>query len=263
MEATLLSLANNPLVTLGSFALAIIGIILAIIFYFRSQKNKIPCFAESSNTIIEGLNKALDGLEVHYKGKLQERVTVTKVVFWNDEKETIDKSDMVQKDPLRIEIPSSVMLLDVQIIDAKSDSNSVILGEPTLTENAVIYTLGFEYLDQNDYLVIQIVHSGSSLEKFEIKGKIKGAKSVRTSIGRAVINLMKTFPFIAPIAPFMFNQLRMKYFGSITYVSMGLFLVWNLLNGNTDWYVWLATGISFFAAVFLFIANRHITPVKI
>jgi len=139
MEATLASLASNPLVTLGSFALAIISILLAIIFFFRSHKIKIPCFEQKSNTIIEGLHKSLDGLEVHYKGTVQERITVTKIAFWNDGKETIDKSDMVEKDPLRIEVPSSIEILDIQVIDVSSDSNSVTIGEAIATDNEVTF----------------------------------------------------------------------------------------------------------------------------
>jgi hypothetical protein len=150
MESTIEALASNPLVTLGSLVLAILGILLAVIFYIRSQKNKTPCFKEASNTIIEGLHKSLDGLEVHYKGTVQERITVSKVAFWNDGKETIDRSDMVDKDPLRIEAPNTIDILDIQVIDISSDSNSVTLGEVEINEDIITYPISFDYLDHED-----------------------------------------------------------------------------------------------------------------
>ena len=239
-------------------------ILLAVIFYFRSQKNKTPCFEENSNTIIEGLNKSLDGLEVHYKGTVQERITVTKVVFWNDGKETIDKSDMVEKDPLRIEIPKSIGVLDVQVIDVSSNSNSVTLGVVITAENEITYPLNFEYLDQNEYFVVQIIHNGTSQEQLEIKGKIKGVKNIEKVSGtRVPSSLMKFLPFSAPINLMMTSPLFMKYFGSLTYFSLGLVAIWNLFNSKTDWYVWLGTGFCFFAAGIMFYGYRHIAPAKI
>lgn len=264
MEATLESLASNPLVTLGSFALAIFAIVLAIIFYFRSQKNKTPCFEEKSNTIIEGLHKSLDGLQVQYKGTVQERITVTKVAFWNDGKETIDRADLVEMDPLRIEVPISIDILDIQVIAASSDSNSVVIGEAISTENEITYPLSFEYLDQDEYFVVQIIHNGASQERFEIKGKIKGVKSLEKVTGaRLQSSIIGVLPFAGPINTLMVSPLFMKYFGSLTYLSIGLFAIWNLFNGKTDWYVWVGAGFCLFAAGIMFYGFRHIAPVKI
>ena len=264
MEATLGSIASNPLVTLASFALAIFGIIIAVIFYFRSQKNKTPCFEKKSNTIIEGLHKSLDGLQVQYKGTVQERITVTKVVFWNDGKETIDRADLVEMDPLRIEVPNSIDVLDIQVINTSSDSNSVAIGEVISTENVITYPMSFEYLDQDEYFVVQIIHNGASQEQFEIQGKIKGVKSLEKITGaRVQSSLIGVLPFVGQINPLVASPLFMKYFGSLTYLSMGLFAIWNLFNGKTDWYVWVGAGICFFAAGIMFYGFRHIAPVKI
>ena len=264
METTLESLTSTPFVTLGSLVLAIFGILLAIIFYFRSQKNKTPCFEEKSNTIIEGLHKSLDGLEVHYKGKAQDRITVTKVAFWNDGKETIDKSDMVEKDPLRIEIPKSIEVLDVQVIDVSSNSNSVTLSKVITAENEITYTMDFEYLDQTEYFVVQIIHNGTAQEQLEIKGKIKGVKSMeKVSGARASSSLMKVLPFSTSVNLMITSPLLMKYFGSLTYFSLGLVAMWNLFNDKTEWYVWLGAGFCFFAAGVIFYGYRHIAPVKI
>ena len=264
MGATLESLASNPLITLGSFALAIFAIVLAVIFYIRSQKYKIPCFEEKSYTIIEGLQKSLEGLEVHYKSTVQERITVTKVIFWNDGKETIDKADTVEKDPLRIDVPSSIDVLDIQVIDVSSDSNSVDIGDAFSANNKKTYPLSFEYLDHNEYFVIQIIHNGASRERFGIKGKIKGVKKLEKIMGTPTrLRITTDIPFLLPLEALVNSSKIMKYAYSLIYFAAGLFAIWHLFNGNTDWYIWVLAGISFLIAVFMYTESRHISPVKI
>jgi len=264
MEVTIESLASTPWVTLGSFALAFFGILLAIIFYFRSQKNKTPCYEEASNTIIEGLHKSLDGLEIHYKGNIQERITVTKVAFWNDGKETIDKSDTVEKDPLRIELPNSIEVLDIQVIDVSSNSNSVSIKNAIVTKDKTTYTLDFEYLDNNDYFVIQIIHNGSSQEELGIEGKIKGVKRIEKTTGSKIqSSLIKAIPFMSPVGELMSTPIFFKYFGSLTYFSIGLFISWYIFSGKTDWFMWLGAGFCFLATGIMYYGFRHIAPVKI
>lgn len=266
------SLSTNPVVTLGSFILAVLGIILAIVFYIRSQKNKTPCFEGSSNTLIEGLHKSLDGLEIHYKGQSQERITVTKIVFWNAGKDTIDSSDLVELDQLRVATPKSIDILDIKIIDVSSSSNSVSLGNATEDETTKSYPLKFEYLDNEDYFVIQIIHNGSCEEYFHIAGKIKGVKSLIHDDGlRLSASQSKILKFV-PIMPLPFapsldvamrSPLFMKYFGSLTYVIMGLFAIWNLFIGNTEWYVWVGAGFCFVASLLMYFSYRYVPPVKI
>jgi len=264
MEVTLESLANNPFVTVGSFALAVLGIVLAIIFYVRSKRDKTPCFEKSSNTIIEGLHQSLDGLEVHYKGKAQERITVTKVAFWNDGKETIDRSDLIEKDPLRLVCPKTVDVLDIQIVNSSAESNSAQIGEPVSGEDTVYYPLSFEYLDHEEFFVVQIIHNGDSSEEFDVEGKVKGVKHIEHVTGARIPSKTLSFlPFMGSVEVLMSSPLFMKYFGSLMYLSFALFAIWNLLIGNTEWYVWLGAGVCILFAGVMFYGFRHIAPVKI
>lgn len=256
MEVILEPIANNPLFTLGSF---VVSILLAVFFYFLSQKNKIPCYEAVSYTIIEGLHNSLGELKVYYKGSVQKRITATRMVFWNDGKETIDKRDTVEKDLLRIEIPSFIEVLDIKIIDFSSDSNSVSMQDKIVSEDKSIYPLDFEYLDNNEYFVIQIIHNASAEEEFGFKGKIKGVQSFRSvqSLSR------NTIPFIAPARESIGARILMKYVISLTFFVSGIFSLWHLFNGKTDWYVWLGAVYCFLAAVFTYYTFRHTSPVKL
>lgn len=172
------SFANNPLVIVGSLALAVLGVVLAIVFYIRSQKNKTPYFQSSNYTLIEGLHKTLDDIEVHYKGVYQERITITKVAFWNEGRETIDGKDLIQKDPLRVVCPNDIEILDIKVVSDNADLNSIVIGDEASDENSRYYPISFEYLDHEEYFVVQLIHNGDALGKFIVEGKIKGVKSI-------------------------------------------------------------------------------------
>ena len=267
MQLDLQTLSDNPYITLGSFALAVFGIVLAIIFYVRSKKDKTPCYDCSSNTIIEGLNQALDGLEVHYKGQAQERVSVTKLVLWNAGRDTIDKSDLVERDQLRVLTPAEVTLLDIQVIDVSTKSNLVTLGEATQREQGSEFSIDFDFLDHQDYLVIQIIHNGSSRDEFSIAGKIKGVKEIVQSDGirlsRSQSKILRILPIVGEFKQLMQSPRFMKYFGTIAYGGFGLFAVWHLINGKTDWYVWAGAGFCIFASCLMYFGHRNLSPVKI
>ncbi len=260
---TLESLASNPIVTLGSFTLAVLGVVLAIVFYFKAQKNKTPCFEKTSNTIIEGLHNSLDGLEVRYKGSTQERITVTKLAFWNDGKDTIDKTDLVEKDPVRVTIPEGIDVLDIQIINVSVESNSVSIQKNE--EVPYSYTLNFDFLDYEDYFVIQIIHNGASSEQLKIEGKIKGVRAIEKVTSSQVQSaILNGFPFFGEqMGVLLASPLFMKYFGSITYFLMAMFATWNLAMGNTQWFVWAGGAFCLFASGFMYYGFRHIAPVKI
>lgn len=264
MTIDLQSLANNPIITIGGFALGIIGIVLAVIFYARSKKDRVPCFEVNSNTLIEGLHKALDGLQLHYKGTPQERITVTKLAFWNAGRETIDKRDLVETDPIGIACPSTLAILDIQVTQVSAKSNSVKLGGAVDQGDVHFYPIDFEYLDNKDYFVIQIVHSGKESEHIEVKGKIKGVKEiVKTTDAKIDKRFFKLIPFAFGLEKMLSSRVFMKYGGSFSYIGFGVFGIWSLFQGYTSWYVWMLTAFCFFAAIVMFYGHRHIAPVKI
>jgi hypothetical protein len=263
-QLNLESFANNPLISIGSLGLAVLGVVLAVVFYIRSQKNKTPCFDCASNTLIEGLHKSLDGLEVRYKGVSQERITITKVVFWNDGRETIDCNDLVQKDPLRIVCPSEIEILDVQVVSDNSDLNSIVVGDSVSDEESRHYPISFEYLDHEEYFVVQLIHNGDASMDISIEGKIKGVKSItNVSDASAVLKILMYIPFMGPFEALLSSPILYKYIASLMYLSGAIFSIWNIIIGNSQWYFWLAVPILLFFSGVMYFGFRHISPVKI
>ena len=259
------ALANDPIIALGGFALGVLGILLAIIFYVKAKKEKVPCYQVRSNTLIEGLHKALDGLQLHYKGTLQERLTVTKMVFWNAGRETIDRRDLVAAEPIGIVCSKQLNVLDAQIIQASAVANAVALKKMVeLGPDKNLYPIEFDYLDNKEFFVVQIVHTGPDDEEFRIRGKIKGVKRIERSLSTTrQPRFLRRLPFYDFVDKIAAARGVAKYVVSLSYLGFAGFGTWWLFHGRTEWYVWLASGFCYLAAAFVYYGSRHVPPVGI
>lgn len=90
-------LVTNPLLGLASFILAIIGLVLAVIFYLKSKKIKSPYYAIRSINLIEDLISKIESLEMLFRGKPIKNLTVTKLAFWNAGNDTINYQDSISE----------------------------------------------------------------------------------------------------------------------------------------------------------------------
>ena len=104
-------LASNPWVNVLSILLAFLGIILAVIFYVRSKKDKKPQYALGSSKLIRNFVSKIDGLEIKYGGQPISNLTSTRVGFWNSGKQTIRRADIASADPLLIKVKEGIKSL--------------------------------------------------------------------------------------------------------------------------------------------------------
>lgn len=86
--------------------------------------------------------------------------------------------DLQTANPLRIEGLNGSRILDAKVL-ARNNSSSQI--DVLLEENGCAY-INFDYLDENQGAVIQIVHTGKSSRDIEIVGDIKGVKELRNKL---------------------------------------------------------------------------------
>ena len=261
---TLIEIINHPAFSVISFIIGVLGIALAFIFYVLSKKEKTPCFDSSNNSIIEGVDKKLNDLEVRYKGVSQKRITVTKVVFWNDGKDVIHGSDIVKKDPLRIVCPENVEILDIQILTEGNNPNSVELQDPINDKEGMYYPVTFDYLGHKDNVIIQLVHNGESYLHFNVKGKLKGVRSIgRSGDMNFWIIILSYLPFTNTFIKLLKSKFFLKYIPSVSYLFMGSIFIWKIISGNTEWYFWLGAIVCFLFSGLVFNNFRIVPPVKI
>lgn len=106
---------------------------------------------------------------MRFAGRVVPRVTSTSFGIWNSGKTTIHGRDIVEKDPLRLELSGEGEILRVTV---ESETRSVNGPTASLTApNRAI--LEFDYLDPGDGFRVQVLHSGAP-KSIAAQGTIRG-----------------------------------------------------------------------------------------
>lgn len=148
--------------------------IISLIYAFFSYRVKKPYWDRKSVTIIkeETFNK-YKRLELLYDKQPIKNFTVSNVVFYNRGREPIRENDV--STPFSICIDDGYLILDYKVIYPKEyDQYNVGRND---TGNCIC--INFKYMEQNDGIVLQILHSGKSGRNINVKGKIIGSKITR------------------------------------------------------------------------------------
>jgi hypothetical protein len=167
-----------------SLVLAAVGLLLALIFYRKGKKERKPRYSVASRTLISGSASGLDQLEIFVKGVLQERVTVSKVAFWNAGGETIRSADIVTKAPIEIALKAGANLLSSSVIYVTEPSIEVttdavkVLPAKEDDPGETRLPISFNYLERGQGFVVQIAHNGEALHPVRVTGKIMGALDI-------------------------------------------------------------------------------------
>lgn len=188
MHETIKYISSNPLINLISFLLAILGIILSVYYYLKSRKEKIPVFSKQSFQLIQKSITGLDKLEVKYNDQRVDKLTLTKVAFWNSGRETIRKEDVVQRDPIKITTKEDLLIYDHKIISSNPKNNFTLERINDQTIN--IY---FDYMDHFQGIIINIYHNGQKSDDIQLEGTIIGARKLDTGIRKKYILQKVTF----------------------------------------------------------------------
>lgn len=210
------TITHNSIFPIATF---IIGILVRTYFYYKSRKNKRLKYVIKSFNLIKDHTSKYSGLTVKYKDEDVKTFTVTKLIFWNSGKETIDGKDITGAEPLTINVKEAFRLLEVSIEKSNNAASSIIVSHVIDGKSA---TVSFDYLDNLDGAVLNIIHDGITSKDVEFIGKIKGVKQMsETSVPPAPkkIFLFVPFPISKDISKYNPNKRRTYY---------GLSWIWNL-----------------------------------
>ena len=169
---------QNPWVIFLCFCITIVGLILAIAFFYASRKKKDFRYSYNSNQLIKDFTQQIDGLNISYKSESIESLTITKYVFWNKGNETINYSDFPSTSKLKIKIKKDFKILDSNIIFTKNDINNV---KCELINNEEVLLM-FDYLDKGEGFVVQLIHTSPNNKDLYVDGTIKGIGDISKRI---------------------------------------------------------------------------------
>jgi hypothetical protein len=217
----------------------VLGLITGYIFYRRGLRVKEPVWSRRSVELLSDKLAKVRNLTITYKDGVIDNLTMTRFLFINLGKDTINASDLAPSDPIRIKAKDKIFMLDAYIVAQNNKANKFNVEYKNVTSDV---SITFDYVDCNEGVVIMVYHTGKSRD-VEIVGSIKGAKlkqtfdpnfytiSLLSVFTSAIIGVFMGFQtlsmgFIKPIGPFsvVFALVvgTLIFFGYINIVNDGL-----------------------------------------
>lgn len=144
--------ASIPGLVIGIFSLMQKRLLFDIFSYNLIDSKKIP----------------LSKMKVYYSEENVEKLTASKIVFWNSAFQHIDKADISTTAPLTIELNEG-KILDITVV--KGDKSPTMVSVSREGEKKAIFS--FDYLNRKKGGIIQIIHTGDE-DSINISGEIKG-----------------------------------------------------------------------------------------
>ena len=117
------SLISNPWFLLTGFILGLLSFIGMIYFYYRGKKEKLPSYYFRFLNIIKDLDIKIDSLKMFYSDKQIVNLSINKIIFWNDGRETIYSQDIPISDPLILCVEKDFEILNYKLIHTKNPAS--------------------------------------------------------------------------------------------------------------------------------------------
>ncbi|MGA3678874.1 hypothetical protein [Pseudomonas graminis] len=167
LESALSVLGQGWLGTL----LGIGGIVFAFFTYVWTRRRTRLAYVFFGEHLLGSATDALPAaIDVQYDGVSIPRLSKSQIIIWNDGENIIPGTDIVTKDPLRLQVGDDGKILSVSVIKTSRDVIDVKLVDQDHPSKVL---LTFDYLDANDGFVIEILHTSTD-RKPSVKGTLRG-----------------------------------------------------------------------------------------
>lgn len=171
-------------VGIAGLIIGLFGLISGFFFYRLSRIGRRFAYKRSGLRLLGGESGTLPTeVAVTYKGQVVENLTVTNVLIWNNGRETIRGVDVVDSNPLRLEVTEGCEILDVQeLLPTRKEISFRADVDPKKPNQRL---LRFEYLDPNDGARIRILHTDTK-KLCDVEGTIQGIPGGLKDLGKFV-----------------------------------------------------------------------------
>lgn len=167
-------LMNNPVAWLILSLISVVSFVFGIYTWITGKRRKEISVSDISYVIIKAGKSQVPKLDVIYDGVSIDNLTVTKFYIWNSGNDVINASDIVESKKLSIHSSNDAYILDAQVLNVVDPSNKMCIV--SVDPDRVI--IDFDYIDQGEGCLIQLLHAGSA-EELHFSCKIKGGRKVR------------------------------------------------------------------------------------
>jgi hypothetical protein len=153
-------------------AVSILGIPLTFILARRTRQRPELRYALDFDVILSPDSKLFDrGLFMTLGTYRIDSISRTRIALWNRRGDTINKGDILDSDPFRVQLAPDDEALQARVLSmSRKQVEAVATIDPAEPSSVQI---DFSFLDVSDGAIIEIIHRGPS--KPTVQGTLKGA----------------------------------------------------------------------------------------
>ena len=162
----------NISIDIIGYIFAIVGLVLAYIFYVKGKKEKTPIYMCKNISIIGNEYSILgEEVKIYYKDRAVEKLSLCDITVRNVGDAAIRRQDIASSDLPRISFDEGVNILSCKV----KHVTRVPIGFEISKVESNQAEFSFEFLDKNDGALIEIIHDGPASIAPKLSGTIIGA----------------------------------------------------------------------------------------
>lgn len=152
---------------------------LGYYFFDKSQKEPEPSYAIDENYLFAEVIGEQPSLKLLWNGEPVQNFYSTRIKIWNDGNDYLDSRRLYAGDPIRIEIPTEVKVLNQKIENKSRENLDISTSIKDLDGQQVILidVADGEALEPSDGLTIKIYFTSDNPPSFKVKGRVKGVQN--------------------------------------------------------------------------------------
>ena len=187
-------LMDNPYAWLILSVCTVFSVIYAIYAGVKGKEKKEISYIVNTHEIVQAGKNMIPEFQISYRGQTIDDLTVTRFAIWNSGNRLLNSNDIVDTKPLSITSnDDGPHILDASIIKRSEESNKFTIDK----KSAHCAELQFDYIDKQDGIIVQILHTGSA-KNISLSTLIKGGKKLKNVEKRTtVIKNKKVFKIIS------------------------------------------------------------------
>lgn len=212
-------LMDNPYAWLILSVCTVFSVIYAIYAGVKGKEKKEISYIVNTHEIVQAGKNMIPEFQISYRGQTIDDLTVTRFAIWNSGNRLLNSNDIVDTKPLSITSnDDGPDILDASIIKRSEESNKFTIDK----KSAHCAELQFDYIDKQDGIIVQILHTGSA-KNISLSTLIKGGKKLKNVEKRTtVIKNKKVFKIISTVLTGIEMLFLLTITMAITFERFGL-----------------------------------------
>lgn len=151
-----------------------ISLLMAIVFYLKSKKDKILKYDIRTFNIIKNNINNYELLRIEYDAHKIENLSISKVAIWNAGKDSVRNADIPKSNPISINAADGI-ILNSNVITQNNNSNMFSCAISDDKHSAII---NFEFIDYDNAAIVEVLHTSANVS---VNGCVIGGKEFSKS----------------------------------------------------------------------------------